>query len=147
MDYSENVLDLVGNTPLIRLGRIERDEGIEATLLAKVEYLNPGGSVKDRPAVKMLEVAEREGLLKPGGTVVEPTSGNTGAGLAPAAARAGDRRGGGGPGAAGTGGRGAGGGADERERGGRPGAGGGCQGIQVHLRDAREGEQGETGPL
>ena len=86
MDYSENVLDLVGNTPLIRLGRIERDEGIEATLLAKVEYLNPGGSVKDRPAVKMLEVAEREGLLKPGGTVVEPTSGNTGAGLALAAA-------------------------------------------------------------
>ena len=86
MDYFENVLDLVGNTPLIRLGTIERDEGIEATLLAKVEYLNPGGSVKDRPAVKMLEVAEREGLLKPGGTVVEPTSGNTGAGLALAAA-------------------------------------------------------------
>ncbi|HZF58837.1 MAG TPA: pyridoxal-phosphate dependent enzyme, partial [Rubrobacter sp.] len=86
MDYFENVLDLVGNTPLIRLGRIERDEGIEATLLAKIEYLNPGGSVKDRPAVKMLEVAEREGLLKPGGTVVEPTSGNTGAGLALAAA-------------------------------------------------------------
>jgi cystathionine beta-synthase len=86
MDYFENVLDLVGNTPLIRLGTIERAEGIEATLLAKVEYLNPGGSVKDRPAVKMLEVAEREGLLKPGGTVVEPTSGNTGAGLALAAA-------------------------------------------------------------
>ncbi len=86
MDFFESVLDVVGNTPLIRLGRIERGERIEATLLAKVEYLNPGGSVKDRPAVKMLEVAEREGLLKLGGTVVEPTSGNTGAGLALAAA-------------------------------------------------------------
>jgi cystathionine beta-synthase len=86
MDYFENVIDAVGNTPLVRLGRVERGEGIRATLLAKVEYLNPGGSVKDRPAVKMLEVAEKEGLLKPGGTVVEPTSGNTGAGLALAAA-------------------------------------------------------------
>src|SRR5215210_2506589 len=86
MDYFESVLDVVGNTPLIRLRRIERGEGIEATLLAKVEYLNPGGSVKDRPAVKMLEVAEKEGLLEPGGTVIEPTSGNTGAGLALAAA-------------------------------------------------------------
>src|ERR671920_596169 len=86
MDYFENVLDAVGNTPLIRLGKIERDEGIEATLLAKVEYMNPAGSVKDRPAIKMLEVAEEEGHLKPGGTVVEPTSGNTGAGLALAAA-------------------------------------------------------------
>ncbi len=64
MDYFENVLEAVGNTPLIRLGRIERDEGIEATLLAKVEYLNPAGSVKDRPAVKMLEIAEKEGLLE-----------------------------------------------------------------------------------
>src|ERR671917_1056100 len=86
MDYFENVLEAVGNTPLIRMGRIERDEGIEATLLAKVEYLNPAGSVKDRPAVKMLEIAEKQGLLRPGGTVVEPTSGNTGAGLAMAAA-------------------------------------------------------------
>src|ERR687889_943734 len=86
MDYFENVLEAVGNTPLIRMGTIESDEGIEATLLAKVEYLNPGGSVKDRPAVKMLEIAEKEGLLGPGGTVVEPTSGNTGAGLALAAA-------------------------------------------------------------
>jgi len=86
MDYYENIVDAVGNTPLVRLGRIERGEGIRARVLAKVEYLNPGGSVKDRPAVKMLEVAEKEGLLKPGGTVVEPTSGNTGAGLALAAA-------------------------------------------------------------
>ena len=86
MDYFENVIDAVGNTPLIRLARIERGEGIRARLLAKIEYLNPGGSVKDRPAVKMIEVAEKEGLLKPGGTIVEPTSGNTGAGLALAAA-------------------------------------------------------------
>jgi cystathionine beta-synthase len=86
MDYYENIIDAVGKTPLIRLGGIERGEGIDARVLAKVEYLNPGGSVKDRPAVKMLEVAEKEGLLKPGGTVVEPTSGNTGAGLALAAA-------------------------------------------------------------
>jgi cystathionine beta-synthase len=86
MDYHENIIDAVGKTPLIRLGRIERGERIDARVLAKVEYLNPGGSVKDRPAVKMLEVAEKKGLLKPGGTVVEPTSGNTGAGLALAAA-------------------------------------------------------------
>ena len=86
MDYFENIIDAVGNTPLVRLARIERGEGIRTRLLAKIEYLNPGGSVKDRPAVKMIEVAEKEGLLKPGGTIVEPTSGNTGAGLALAAA-------------------------------------------------------------
>jgi cystathionine beta-synthase len=86
MDYFENVIETIGRTPLVRLGRVERDEGIDALLLAKVEYLNPGGSVKDRPAVKMIEVAEERGLLKPGGTIVEPTSGNTGAGLALAAA-------------------------------------------------------------
>src|ERR671910_1080615 len=82
MDCYENVLEVVGNTPLVRLRKIERDEGIAATVLAKLEYMNPGGSVKDRPAVKMLEVAEERGLIKPGGTVVEPTSGNTGFGLA-----------------------------------------------------------------
>jgi cystathionine beta-synthase len=86
MEYFENVLEVVGDTPLIRMGKIARDEGIEATLLAKIEYMNPAGSVKDRPAVKMLEVAEKNGLLEPGGTIVEPTSGNTGAGLALAAA-------------------------------------------------------------
>ncbi|HEX2182467.1 MAG TPA: pyridoxal-phosphate dependent enzyme [Rubrobacteraceae bacterium] len=86
MDYFESIIDAVGNTPLVRLGRIESGEGIRARLLAKVEYLNPGGSVKDRPAAKMIEAAEKEGLLKPGGTIVEPTSGNTGAGLALAAA-------------------------------------------------------------
>jgi cystathionine beta-synthase len=86
MDYYENVLETVGDTPLVRLRKIERGEGIKATVLAKLEYMNPAGSVKDRPAIKMLEVAEKEGLLKPGGTVAEPTSGNTGAGLALAAA-------------------------------------------------------------
>jgi cystathionine beta-synthase len=86
MDYFESIIDAVGNTPLVRLGRIERGEGIRARLLTKVEYLNPGGSVKDRPAAKMIEAAEKQGLLKPGGTIVEPTSGNTGAGLALAAA-------------------------------------------------------------
>src|SRR4028119_678114 len=86
MEFYENVLEVVGNTPLVRMGRVEEGEGIRATLLAKVEYMNPGGSVKDRPALKMLEGAEERGLLKPGGTVVEPTSGNTGAGLALAAA-------------------------------------------------------------
>ena len=86
MEFYENVLEVAGNTPLVRMGRVEEGEGIRATLLAKVEFMNPGGSVKDRPALKMLEVAEKRGLLKPGGTVVEPTSGNTGAGLALAAA-------------------------------------------------------------
>lgn len=86
MSYHENLLEAVGNTPLVRLGKVEREEGLQSLLLAKVEYLNPGSSVKDRPAVKMIEVAEEQGLLKPGGTIVEPTSGNTGFGLALAAA-------------------------------------------------------------
>ncbi|WP_241185986.1 pyridoxal-phosphate dependent enzyme [Micrococcus luteus] len=80
MQYAENVLELIGRTPLVKLHSVT--EGIEATVLVKVEYLNPGGSVKDRIALKMIEEAEREGLLGPGGTVVEPTSGNTGVGLA-----------------------------------------------------------------
>src|ERR1044072_2485142 len=78
--YYENVVELIGNTPLVRLRSVT--EGIGATVLAKIEYLNPGGSVKDRIAVRMVEAAERDGLLKPGGTIVEPTSGNTGAGRA-----------------------------------------------------------------
>ncbi len=82
MHYQENILETFGHTPLVRLGRVERDESLGSMLLTKVEYLNPGGSVKDRPALKMIEAAEKEGLLKPGGTIVEPTSGNTGAGLA-----------------------------------------------------------------
>ncbi|MFP5335583.1 MAG: cystathionine beta-synthase [Actinomycetes bacterium] len=80
MKYAEHVIDLVGNTPLVRLTRVT--EGIAATVLAKVEYMNPGGSVKDRIALRMVEAAERSGELKPGGTIVEPTSGNTGVGLA-----------------------------------------------------------------
>jgi cystathionine beta-synthase len=78
--YYDNVVELVGNTPLVRLRTVT--SGISATVLAKVEYLNPGGSVKDRIALRMVEDAEKAGLLKPGGTIVEPTSGNTGVGLA-----------------------------------------------------------------
>jgi len=83
------VLDLVGHTPIVRLDRIGRDVGPE--LLAKLEYLNPGGSNKDRIGAAMVEAAERDGLLRPGGTIVEPTSGNTGVGLAIAAAAKGYR--------------------------------------------------------
>jgi cysteine synthase A len=81
---AESVLDLVGNTPLVRLNRVLPPNS--ARVLAKMESLNPGGSVKDRIAVSMIERAEREGKLKPGGTIVEPTSGNTGIGLAMVAA-------------------------------------------------------------
>ena len=77
------MLDLVGRTPLVRLQRLSR--GVEPTLLAKLEYMNPGGSVKDRIGLRMIEQAERQGKLRPGGTIVEPTSGNTGVGLAIAA--------------------------------------------------------------
>ena len=83
------VLDLVGSTPIVRLDRISRD--VPGTILAKLEFLNPGGSVKDRIGLAMIEAAERDGLLKPGGTIVEPTSGNTGVGLAIAAASKGYR--------------------------------------------------------
>ncbi|MFI5052752.1 MAG: cystathionine beta-synthase [Acidimicrobiia bacterium] len=89
MEVANSLLDLVGNTPLVRLGRIGRD--LRCDLLAKVEMFNPGGSVKDRPAVAMIDAAERDGLLAPGGTIVEPTSGNTGAGLAIVAAQRGYR--------------------------------------------------------
>ncbi|HXV35386.1 MAG TPA: cystathionine beta-synthase [Gaiellaceae bacterium] len=78
------VLDLVGGTPLVRLQRVGRE--LAPTLLAKLEYMSPGGSVKDRIGLRMIEAAEREGKLRPGGTIVEPTSGNTGVGLAIAAA-------------------------------------------------------------
>jgi len=80
MRYFDNVVELIGNTPLVRLRNVT--EGISATVLAKIEYFNPGGSVKDRIALRMVEDAEESGLLKPGGTIVEPTSGNTGVGLA-----------------------------------------------------------------
>src|SRR3989441_7621855 len=80
MDYKENVLGLIGNTPLVKLNKLTR--GIEAAVLAKMESLNPGGSVKDRIGVSMIDAAQRDGRLKPGGTVVEATSGNTGIGIA-----------------------------------------------------------------
>jgi len=84
MHYYDNILGVIGRTPLVKLNRMTR--GIKATVLAKMENLNPGYSVKDRIGVAMIEAAEREGLLKPGGTIVEATSGNTGIGLALAAA-------------------------------------------------------------
>jgi cystathionine beta-synthase len=84
MHALETFLDAMGNTPLVRLKRTTR--GVKPQILAKLEMLNPGGSVKDRIGVRMIEAAERAGLLKPGGTIVEPTSGNTGHGLAIAAA-------------------------------------------------------------
>src|SRR5215207_6436302 len=80
MRYYDNVVEIIGDTPLVRLHSVT--EGITATVLAKVEYFNPGGSVKDRIALRMIEDAEKAGLLRPGGTIVEPTSGNTGVGLA-----------------------------------------------------------------
>ncbi|MDX2643365.1 cystathionine beta-synthase [Streptomyces sp. PA03-1a] len=80
MQFHDSMISLVGNTPLVRLNSVTA--GIQATVLAKVEYFNPGGSVKDRIALRMIEAAEKSGELKPGGTIVEPTSGNTGVGLA-----------------------------------------------------------------
>ena len=88
MQYAETILELVGHTPLVRISRISRDVAAvdrQPLLLAKLEMLNPGGSVKDRIGLPMIEAAERAGLLKPGGTIIEPTSGNTGHGLAIAA--------------------------------------------------------------
>ncbi|HEX5240098.1 MAG TPA: pyridoxal-phosphate dependent enzyme, partial [Candidatus Limnocylindrales bacterium] len=94
MPYAESILDLVGRTPLVRLTHVTRDLGPiedQPLILAKLEALNPGGSVKDRIGLPMIEAAERDGLLRPGGTIVEPTSGNTGHGLAIAAALKGYR--------------------------------------------------------
>ena len=84
MEYVDSILDLVGDTPLVRLHKVT--EGLRPTIFAKLEQLNPGGSVKDRIGLAMIEDAEQRGLLRPGGTIVEPTSGNTGHGLAMAAA-------------------------------------------------------------
>jgi cystathionine beta-synthase len=83
MDIRNNILETIGNTPMIRLNRVTKD--LPCTVLAKVDYFNPGNSIKDRMALKMVEVAERDGRLKPGGTIIEGTSGNTGMGLALAA--------------------------------------------------------------
>jgi len=84
VEFSESILDLVGHTPMVRLQKVAR--GVKPVILAKLEQLNPGGSVKDRIALTMIEDAERSGLLRPGGTIIEPTSGNTGHGLAMVAA-------------------------------------------------------------
>jgi cystathionine beta-synthase len=89
VEVLDNILESVGDTPLVRLGKVAR--GVEPAVLAKLEMLNPGGSVKDRIGLRMIEAAEREGKLGPGGTIVEPTSGNTGHGLAIAAALRGYR--------------------------------------------------------
>ena len=83
MKISNNILETIGNTPLVKLHKVTKD--VDATVLAKVEYFNPGSSVKDRMALKMVEDAEADGRLQPGGTIVEGTSGNTGMGLALAA--------------------------------------------------------------
>lgn len=77
----ENILELVGNTPLVKLGKYASNRNLEAEIVAKVEFFNPGGSVKDRIALNMIEQAEKDGTLKPGATIIEPTSGNTGVGL------------------------------------------------------------------
>jgi cystathionine beta-synthase len=89
MEAADSLLDLIGSTPLVRMDRIGRD--LSGQLLAKLEFLNPGGSTKDRPALAMVTAAERDGRLQRGGTIVEPTSGNTGVGLAIVAARRGYR--------------------------------------------------------
>jgi cystathionine beta-synthase len=88
-DIADSLLDLVGNTPMVRLQRVAAD--LRCQIVAKLEFTNPGGSVKDRPAIAMIDAAERDGLLGPGGTIVEPTSGNTGVGLAIVAASRGYR--------------------------------------------------------
>ena len=79
---AKQLTDLVGNTPLLELGKYSKLKGLNTPIIAKVEYFNPGGSVKDRIALAMIEDAEQKGLLKPGATIIEPTSGNTGVGLA-----------------------------------------------------------------
>ena len=94
MQYAESILSLVGRTPLVRISRLTRSIGPleeQPLVLAKLEAFNPGGSVKDRIGLPMIEAAERDGLLRPGGTIIEPTSGNTGHGLAMAAALKGYR--------------------------------------------------------
>ena len=82
----KSLTELIGGTPLLELTQFEKDHQLEATLLAKLEYFNPAGSVKDRVAKSILDDAEQSGKLKPGGTIIEPTSGNTGIGLAAVAA-------------------------------------------------------------
>lgn len=82
MAIAKSLTELIGNTPLLELGKFSQQKGIETPIVAKIEYFNPGGSVKDRIALAMIEAAEKDGQLKPGATIIEPTSGNTGVGLA-----------------------------------------------------------------
>lgn len=91
MNIHKNIAELIGNTPLVELVNFEKSNRLDATILAKLEYLNPAGSVKDRVALYMIDDAEQRGLLKPGATIIEPTSGNTGIGLAAIAASRGYR--------------------------------------------------------
>ena len=91
MKYADTITDLIGHTPLLKLNRFAAENGLEATILAKLEYFNPAGSVKDRIARAMLDDAEAKGLLKPGAVIIEPTSGNTGIGLAAVSAARGYR--------------------------------------------------------
>ena len=86
MGYYTSASQLIGNTPLLELQNVEKAEGLQAKIFAKVEYFNPSGSVKDRIALSMIEDAEKEGKLTPDTTIIEPTSGNTGIGLASIAA-------------------------------------------------------------
>ena len=91
MKIYKSITDLVGNTPLVRLSNFEREKNIDAVLLAKLEYFNPAGSVKDRVALNMIDDAIKKGVLKPGSVIIEPTSGNTGIGIAAVAAARGYR--------------------------------------------------------
>jgi len=80
--YKESLIDLVGNTPLLKISRYANKKKLDASIFAKLEYLNPAGSVKDRVALSMIRDAEEKGLLREGATIIEPTSGNTGIGIA-----------------------------------------------------------------
>lgn len=91
MDIKKNIIETIGNTPMVSLHNIKEKENIKAELIAKLEYFNPGGSAKDRVALNMIEKAEKEGRLKPGAAIIEPTSGNTGIGIALVAAAKGYR--------------------------------------------------------
>ena len=86
MKIAKQITDLIGHTPLVELSKFSKLHGAETPIIAKVEYFNPGGSIKDRVAFSMIEDAERKGILKPGATIIEPTSGNTGVGEALVAA-------------------------------------------------------------
>ncbi|MGN0596197.1 MAG: PLP-dependent cysteine synthase family protein, partial [Ruminiclostridium sp.] len=91
MSIRNSITELIGNTPLLRANNFEKEKGAKAEIVAKLEYFNPGGSVKDRIAKAMVEDAEAKGVLKPGATIIEPTSGNTGIGLSSVAAAKGYR--------------------------------------------------------